>query len=163
MGRFKETNREGVNEIRENSEKTTEIGSKMREQGDKIHALLDSLTLFDDEDIGEIKQVEKSYGGSFDKAFKEQVESAGVEIGKQGEKITDSVDSELGNVHTGISSLEKASSISEIGREGAEAGKERLEKSAEEYEDIKKDAEQIVDETKKKIDDLGNDLRSIFG
>ena len=39
----------------------------------------------------------------------------------------------------------------------------RQEKSAEEYEDIKKDAEQIVDETKKKIDDLGNDLRSIFG
>ena len=163
MGRFREMNREGVREIRENSRETTELGSKMIEQADWINAVLESIELQDEEDVQAIGETGRSYQRSFDGAFSEQVEAAGQEIEHQGNQIKEITEGELENVRSGIGKLERAGGISEIGRDAAEAGRSKLERSAGEYEGIITDAEGVVDETKQKIEYLKNNLSKIFG
>lgn len=162
MGYFREKNREGVKEMRENSGETTELGESMREQADRINAVLESIVLQDDEDIQAIRETGSSYQRSFDSTFSEQVESAGREIEQQGMQIKENVECERENVSSGISKLEQASNISEIGRNAAEKGQSMLEGSAREYEGIISDAGETVDETKKQIEDLRNNLSKIF-
>ena len=163
MGSFREKNREGVKEMRENSRETTELGSEMTEQADEINAVLESIDLQDEEDVQAIHETGRSYQSSFDTAFSEQVESAGQEIAEQGEQITEAAEGELENVRSGIGKLEKAGGISDIGRDAAEAGQSKLEGSAGEYRDIISDAEGVVDETKQQIESLKSDLGGIFG
>lgn len=163
MGSFREKNREGVKEMQENSRETTDLGTEMTEQADEINALLESIDLQDDEDIQAMSDTGRSYQHSFDSAFSEQVESAGHEIEQQGEQIKETVESELGNVRSGISKLEQAGGVSEIGRDAAEAGRSKLEGSAGEYEGIISDTEGVVNETQQQIEDLKNNLSSIFG
>lgn len=163
MGSFRERNREGVKEMQENSRKTTELGSEMTEQADQINAVLESIELQDEEDVQAISETGRSYQSSFDSAFSEQVESAGQEIAQQGEQIREATEGELGHVRSGISSLEQAGGISEIGREAAEAGRAKLESSAGEYEGIISEAESVVEDTKQQIESLKSNLSSIFG
>ena len=163
MGSFKEKNREGVGEIRENSRKTTELGTEMTEQADQINAVLESIDLQDEEDIQAISDTSSSYQSSFDSAFSEQVESAGQEIEQQGGQIRETAGGELENVKSGIGKLEQAGSISDIGRDAADSGRAGLEGSAAEYEDIISDAEAVVDETQQQIESLKNNLSGIFG
>ena len=146
MGNFREKNREGVNEMSENSKETTDLGTEMTEQADEINSILESIELQDDEDIQAINDTASSYQGSFDNAFSEQVETRGEEIAEQGEQINQEVSAELENVRSGISSLEQAGGVSEIGRDAAETGRSSLESSATEYEGIITDAEGVVDE-----------------
>lgn len=163
MGSFREKNREGVKEVQENSRETTEIGSEMTEQADQINAVLESIELQDEEDVQAISETGRSYQSSFDSAFSEQVEKAGQEIEQQGEQIKEATGEELENVRSGISKLEQAGGISDIGRNAAEAGWSKLEGSAGEYEGIISDAEGVVDETKQQIESLKNNLSGIFG
>lgn len=163
MGSFRERNREGVKEMQENSRKTTELGSEMTEQADQINAVLESIELQDEEDVQAISETGRSYQSSFDSAFSEQVESAGQEIAQQGEQIREAAEGELGHVRSGISSLEQAGGISEIGREAAEAGRAKLESSAGEYEGIILEAGSVVEDTKQQIESLKSNLSSIFG
>lgn len=163
MGSFREKNREGVKEMQENSRETTELGSEMTEQADEINAVLESIELQDEEDVQAISETGHSYQSSFDSAFSEQVETAGQEIAQEGEQIKEATQGELENVRSGISKLEQAGGISEIGKDAAEAGRSRLEGSAGEYEGIISDAERVVDETKQQIESLKNNLSGIFG
>ncbi len=163
MGSFREKNREGVKEMRENSRETTELGSEMTEQADQINSVLESIELQDEEDVQAISETGRSYQSSFDSVFSEQVETAGQEIGQQGEQIKEATGEELENVRSGISKLEQAGGISDIGRDAAEAGHSKLEGSAGEYEGIISDAEGVVDETKQQIESLKNNLSGIFG
>lgn len=163
MGSFREKNREGVKEMQKNSRETTELGSEMTEQADQINAVLESIELQDEEDVKAISETGRSYQNSFDSAFSEQVESAGQEIEQQGEQIRETNEGELENVKSGISKLERAGGISDIGRNAAKTGRSKLEGSAREYEDIISDAEGVVDETKQQIESLKNNLSGIFG
>lgn len=163
MGSFREKNREGVKEMRENSRETTELGSEMTEQADQINAVLESIELQDEEDVQAISETGHSYQGSFDIAFSEQVESVGQEIEQQSEQIKEAAEGEFENVRSGISKLELAGEISDIGLDAAEAGISKLEGSAEEYGGIISDAEGVGDETKQQIETLKNNLGGIFG
>ena len=163
MGSFREKNREGVREMQKNSRETTELGSEMTEQADQINAVLESIELQDEEDVQAISETGHSYQSSFDSAFSEQVESAGQEIEQQGEQIRETTEGELKNVGSGISKLEQAGGISDIGRDAAESGRSKLEGSAGEYEGIISDAEGVVDETKQQIESLKSNLSGIFG
>lgn len=163
MGSFREKNREGIKEMQENSQETTELGSEMTEQADQINAVLESIDLQDEEDVQAISETGSSYQSSFDSAFTEQVESAGQEIEQQSEQIKETTEGEMENVRSGISKLEQAAGISDIGRDAAAEGSSKLEGSAGEYEDIISDAEGIVDETKQQIESLKSNLSGIFG
>lgn len=163
MGSFREKNREGIKEMQENSRETTELGSEMIKQADQINAVLESIELQDEEDVQAISEAGRSYQSSFDNSFSEQVESAEQEIEQQGEQIRETTEGELKNVRSGISKLEQAGGISDIGRDAAEAGHSKLEGSAGEYEDIISDAEGVVDETKQQIESLKSNLSGIFG
>lgn len=163
MGSFREKNREGVNEIRRNSKETIDLGSEMTEKAEQINAVLESIELKDEEDVQGIGITGREYQKSFDGAFNEQVESAGQELEQQGEQLREGVEDELGNVRSGISKLERAGGISEIGSDASEAGVNRLEGSAGEYEDIISDAEAVSEETKQQIESLKNSLSGAFG
>lgn len=163
MGNFREKNREGVREIQENSRETTEHGTEMTEKAEQINSVLESIQLQDSEDVQAIKETGRSYQGSFDSAFSEQIETAGQEIEKQSEQIREAAGGELENVRSGISKLEQAGGISEIGRDAAEAGRSKLEGSAGEYEGIISDAERVSDDTKQQIQSLKSSLSGIFG
>lgn len=162
MGSFKGKNREGVQEMRENSRETTEVGSEMVEQADEINAALESIDLRDEEDVQAISETGRSYKSSFDGAFSEQVETAGQEIEQQGEQIIEATGEELENVRSGIDKLEQAGGTSDIGRDAAEAGRSKLEESAGEYEGIISDAEGVDDEMQRQIDSLKRYLSTIF-
>lgn len=163
MGNFKSKLGEGVNKIKENSKEATDIGSEMTEQADQINAILESIELQDSEDIQAVSDTGSTYQSSFDSSFSEQVETKGAEVSEQSEQISGETNSELGNVRSGISKLEQASSISEIGKEAADSGAAKLEGSAEEYESIISDAENVSDTTQQEIQDLKNNLSKIFG
>lgn len=163
MGSFREKNREGVKEMQENSRETTELGSEMTEQADQINAVLEGIELQDEEDVQAISETGHSYQGSFDIAFNGQVESAEQEIEQQSEQIKEAAEVELENVRSGISKLEQAGRISDIGLDAAEAGRSKLEGSDEEYGGIISDAEGVIDETKQQIETLKNNLSGIFG
>ena len=100
---------------------------------------------------------------AFYSAFREQVESSGYEIEQRGNLIRETSGNELKNVRYGISKMEQAGSISDIGRDAADAGRSKLEGSASEYEGIISDTESVVDETKQQIESLKNNLSGIFG
>lgn len=163
MGSFRGKGYEGVKEIQKEGRETTETGSEMTEQADEINAVLESINLQDSEDIQAIRDTGDSYQESFDTAFSEQVEQAGDEIREQGRQLGDTMGAELENVRSGISSLEQAEGISEIGREAAEAGSRKLEGSAGEYEGIIADTERTVDDVQAQIEALKNNLDGLFG
>lgn len=163
MGNFKSKLGEGINEIRENSKEATDIGSEMTEQAEQINAILESIDLQDSEDIQAVSDTGNAYQSSFDGAFSEQVETKGTEISEQSEQVSGEAGGELSNVRSGISKLEQASSISEIGKEAGESGAARLEESAEDYESIITDAENVADTTQQEIENLKNNLSRIFG
>lgn len=163
MGNFKSKLGEGINRAKENSREATETGSGMIEQADQISAILDGIDLQDSEDIQAISDTGNAYQSSFDGAFSEQVETMGAEVSEQIEQVSGEADDELGNVRSGISKLEQASSISEIGREAGDSGAAKLEGSAEGYESIITDAEDVNDTTQQEIQSLKSDLASIFG
>ena len=163
MGSFRQKNREGIKEMQENSRETTELGSEMTEQADQINAILESIELQDEEDVQAISETGRSYQTSFDNAFNEQVETAGQEIEQQGEQIKEAAGEELERVRSGISKLEQAGGISDIGHDAAERGRSKLEGSAGEYEKIISDTEGVADEIKQQIESLKNNLSRIFG
>jgi hypothetical protein len=163
MGSFKEKNREGVSEIRENSKETTDLGSEMNEKAEQIKSVLESIELLDEEDAQAISETGRSYQGSFDSAFGEKVETAEQEIEQQGEQVRESTESELENVHFGIEKLEQVEDVSEIGHDAAEAGRSTLEGSAGEYEEMISEAEDVVNETKQQVASLRSNLSGIFG
>ena len=163
MGRFRQKNREGIKEMQENSRETTELGSEMIEEADQIYAILESIELQDEEDVQAVSETGRSYQTSFDNAFNEQVETAGQEIEQQGEQIKEAAGEELERVRSGISKLEQAGGISDIGHDAAERGRSKLEGSAGEYEKIISDTEGVADEIKQQIESLKNNLSRIFG
>ena len=163
MGRFKEQGKEGISEMQENSKETTERGNEMNQQAEQIKSILESIELQDDEDMEAVSETGRNYQGSFDSAFTEQVESKGQEIGQQGEQLKGEMNQELENVRSGMSRLEQAGGVSEIGRDAAEAGRSKLESSSQEYEGMIEDTESVVDETEEKINSLKNNLSRIFG
>ena len=130
MGSFKERGRSGLGEIRERSGETTEQGSEMTEQAAEIRSVLDGIELQDEEDVRAGGATERASQSSLDGAFHQEVEEAGQEIQRQGEQLKDTMGDELERVRSGISSMEQAGGISEIGRDAAEAGRSRLEGSA---------------------------------
>lgn len=163
MGNFKSKLGEGVNIIKENSKEATDIGGEMTEQADQINAILESIDLQDSEDIQAMSDTGNAYQSSFDSAFSEQVETKGAEVSEQSEQVSGEADGELSNVRSGISKLEQASSISEIGKEAGDSGAAKLEGSAEEYESIITDAESVADTTQQEIQNLKSNLSGIFG
>lgn len=162
MGSFREKNREGVREMRENSRETVDMGSDMTEKAEQILALLKSIELQDEEDVQGIGETGHLMQQSFDSAFSEQVESAGQEIEQQGEQIRGEMEGELENVRSGISKLEQAEGISDIGREAAAEGRSRLEGSEKESEDIISESEDVVAETEAQIEAFENILVGLF-
>ena len=110
-----------------------------------------------------VSETGRNYQGSFDSAFTEQVESKGQEIGQQGEQLKGEMNQELENVRSGMSRLEQAGGVSEIGRDAAEAGRSKLESSSQEYEGMIEDTESVVEETNEQINSLKGNLSRIFG
>ena len=163
MGSFKGKSMENVQEMRERSRETTDLGREMQEDAEKINHLLDSISLLDDEDMAELGKAKDSYQGSFDCAYSDQVETSGKEISERGDQIRSEVGAELENVRDGSKTMDQARGVSEIGREAAEAGKESLERSGKEYEDISADAERVTDETGKEVERLKSEVSRIFG
>ncbi|MCD8107204.1 MAG: hypothetical protein LUE20_04480 [Oscillospiraceae bacterium] len=164
MGGFKLKLNEGISEVRETGREAIELGSEMNEQADEINAILESIELQDSEDIESVTETGSEYQRSFDEGFSEQVEdSKGREISEKSRDVSQTASGELGNVRSGISSLERASHVSEIGREAAETGSHKLETSAGEYEDIISDVEGISREDLQEIENLKNSLSRIFG
>ena len=163
MGNFRETNRKAVEDIREHSRETTEVGSDMTDKANEIKSILEGINLQDNEDVNAIKETSGSYQRSFDGAFNEQVETASEQIEQQGEQIQETAGAELENVRSGIESLNRAAGVSEIGRDAAESGRSSLESSAGEYEGIISDAEGVVNETKQEVESQKNNLSNIFG
>lgn len=163
MGNFKSKLGEGITKIRENSKEATDIGSEMTEQADQINAILESIDLQDSEDIQAMSDTGRAYQSSFDGAFSEQVETKGAEVAEQSEQVAGEADDELSNVRSGISKLEQASQVSEIGREAGDSGAAKLEGSAEDYETVISDAEGVADTTQQEIQNLKSNLSGIFG
>ena len=163
MGSFRNKGMDSVKEMQENSRETTDLGSEMKEQAEKISQVLESIKLLDSEDISAVSDTKGSYQKSFDSAYSEQVETAGQEIEAQSEKIVDEIGAEKENVRSGIHSMEQAGGVSEIGRDAADAGKSKLEQSENEYESIMDDAERVADDTAKRIEQLKNIVNRAFG
>ena len=163
MGSFREKNREGIHEIREKSKETTDVGTKWVEDANRIKRILDSIHLEDEEDVQAIEETGHSYQNSFDSAFSERIEPAALEIEKQGDQIKETSESELRKVRSGISKLEQAGGISEIGHDAAETGRSKLEESANEYEGIVSDTKSVVDEARQKTENIRKNLGRIFG
>ncbi|MCL2672283.1 MAG: hypothetical protein FWF10_09665 [Clostridiales bacterium] len=163
MGNFKNKGMESVKEMRENSRETTDLGSEMQEKAEQINQILEGIQLQDDEDVSAVGDTKGSYQKSYDSAFSDQVETAGLEIEKQGEQLRSEIGAEQENVRRGIQSMERAGGVSEIGRDAADAGRSRLEQSEREYEGIASDAERVADETAQKIEQLKNSVSRIFG
>ena len=163
MGRFKETSREGVKETQEKGRKGIETGNDMNQKAENIKSILDGISLQDEDDTKAVRDTGHSYQENFNSAFSERVESVGNEVEQKTENIKGTVNSELGNVRTGISSLERASGVSDIGRQAAETGRASLEKSAGEYERIINDAESVKSETVQQIQSQKSKISSIFG
>ena len=163
MGRFKEKGHEGIRELQERTGEASDVGQEMIEQAGEINSILEGIDLQDEEDVQGIEQTGKQMQSSFDTAYTEKVEKAGEEIRDEGEQLKESMGEELENVRSGISQLEQAGGVSEIGREAADAGKGRLEQSAGEYEGIISDAEGVLDEAQQKIEQMKGDLGNIFG
>lgn len=163
MGNFKLKLGEGINKIKETSKEATDVGSEMTEQADQINAILESIDLQDGEDIQAMSDTGRAYQSSFDGAFSEQVETKDVEVSEQSEQMSGEAGGELSNVRSGISKLEQASSVSEIGKETADSGTAKLKDSAEEYETIISDAENVSDTTQQEIQNLKRKLSGIFG
>ena len=163
MGSFKEKGHEGIREMQEHSKEASEVGEEMTEQANEINQTLESINLQDEEDVQAIADTGKQYQHSFDTAFSEQVETAGEEVRQDGEQLSDTINAEIENMKSGISKLEQAGGISEIGREAADTGKSRLEDSENEYEGIVSDAEGVVDETQQTIERMKGTLGKIFG
>lgn len=162
MGRFREQSRRGIKEIKEKGQKAVEQGSEMTRKAEAINDLLCSIEVMDNEDRQELSETSHGYQGSFDTAFEEKIESEGEDVTVMGETIMDQNISELGRVRGGISKLEQARGISDIGRDVAERGKGWLERSSAEYEDIIDDAAETVSETQKAIKNLKNNLSGVF-
>ena len=162
MGNYKQKLGEGVSEIKERSSETVESGEQMTNEAEQISSILDSITLQDSEDIESIERAAEGYQGSFDSAFESDVESAGDDISEQGEQINEEAGAELENVESGISSLEDAGGISEIGKENAESAASSLESSAGEYEGIIDNSTDIISDTQQSIQSLKSDLSGIF-
>lgn len=163
MGNFKSKLGEGINKIKENSKEATDIGSEMTEQADQINAILESIDLQDSEDVQAMSDTGRAYQSSFDGAFSEQVETKGAEVAEQSEQVAGEAGDELSNVRSGISKLEQASQVSEIGREAGDSGAAKLEGSAEDYETVISDAEGVADTTQQEIQNLKSNLSGIFG
>lgn len=163
MGNFKSKLGEGVNKIKEIGKEATDVGSEMTEQADQIQAILGSIDLQDSEDIQAVSDTGSAYQSSFDNAFSEQVETKGAEVSEQSTELSSKAGSELSNVRSGISRLEQASQVSEIGKEAADSGAAKLEGSAEEYENIISDAEGISKTTQQEIKNLKDNIGKIFG
>lgn len=163
MGNFKSKLGEGINKIKENSKEATDIGSEMTEQADQINAILESIDLQDSEDVQAMSDTGRAYQSSFDGAFSEQVETKGAEVAEQSEQVAGEAGDELSNVRSGISKLEQASQVSEIGSEAGDSGAAKLEGSAEDYETVISDAEGVADTTQQEIQNLKSNLSGIFG
>lgn len=163
MGNFKSKLGEGINKIKETGKEATDVGSEMTEQADQINAILESIDLQDSEDIQAVSDAESAYQSSFDGAFSEQVEIKGMKVAEQSEQVSSEAGGELSNVRSGISKLEQASQVSEIGREAAGSGLAKLEGSAKEYENVISEAEGISDTTQQEIQNLKSKLGGIFG
>lgn len=162
MGRFREQSKRGIREIREQGRGAVEKGSDMTSKAEQIDDILKSIELADNEDIQGVSEASHNYQGSFDTAFKERIEPQGEEVAKMGETIIDENITELGRVRGGISKLERAKGVSDIGRDVAEMARGRLEKSADEYEKIINDADVTVEETQRAIKDLKDNLSGVF-
>ena len=162
MGNYKQKLGEGVTEIKEKSNETLESGDQMTNEAEQISSILDGITLQDSEDVESIEGAAEGYQGSFDAAFESDIESAGDEISEQGEQINEEAGAELENVESGISSLENAGGVSEIGKENAESAASALEGSASEYEGIIDNSTDIVSDTQQSIQSLKSDLSGIF-
>ena len=163
MGNFKSKLGEGINKIKETGKEATDVGSEMTEQADQINAILESIDLQDSEDIQAVSDTGSAYQSSFDGAFYEQVETKGAEVAEQSKQVSSVAGGELSNVRSGISKLEQASQVSEIGRGAADSGSAKLEGSAEEYENVISEAEGISDTTQQEIQNLKSKLGGIFG
>lgn len=162
MGSFKQMHKEGLVNLEKTSGEAMDLGQEMTKDAEEINSILESINLQDDEDISAINETSSSYQGSFDNAFGEQVEPMNQEVARKGSEIQNSVNQELGNVRSGISSLERARGISEIGRDAAESGRRSLENSQREYEDMNSEAGEIMDETQQKVEELKRNLSGAF-
>ncbi len=163
MGRFREQSRRGISEIKEQGRGAVEKGSDMTSKAEQINDILESIELVDNEDIQGVSEASHNYQGSFDTAFKTRIETQGEEVAETGENIKDENIAELGRVRGGISKLEMAKGVSDIGSDVAERARGRLEKSAAEYETIINDADVTVKETQRAIKDLKENLSGVFG
>lgn len=163
MGSFKEKNREGVNEMKENSKEATDLGTEMNSQAEQINSILEGIDLQDEEDTQAIEGAGHSYQESFNGAFSEQVEPAGQEVEQKGEQISSEVEGELDNVKSAMESLSEASGISDIGSDAAEGARSQLENSSSEYGDIISEAQEVAKDTQQQIESLKGDLSGIFG
>lgn len=162
MGAFKETQREGLREINENSRETIDVGTEMKESADEINAVLESINLQDDEDIQGVREAKSSYQGSFDTAYNDQVETAGEQIEEKGEQLADEVNNEIGNVRDGIEKYNEAGGVSEIGRDAATEGASKLEQSESEYEEIVSEEQETVENMREQINQLKSELGGVF-
>ncbi len=163
MGGFKNKQYEGLKEVQENSEQTKEVGTEMTEDAEEISSILEGINLQDEDDMESISETKSGYSGSFDTAFASQVEMATRDIEKTGEGIQSEVGAEMENVSEGISALQDAEGISEIGSENAEGGKAGLEQSKAEYQEIFDDTAETTSDIRGVVDDLGSRLEGLFG
>lgn len=163
MGSFKETGKKGVENIKEQGKNAVDTGEKMTQEAGSIKSILDNINVQDSDDVNAVAQGEAGYSSSFDAAFGEQVDTKNQEVGSKGQEISQEISGELTSVEAGIGSLEQASGISEIGKENAETAKTQLEGSAREYEGIISEADQTVSDTDAQVQNLKNNLGSIFG
>lgn len=162
MKDFMGKNIEGVNEMRSTSRKALDVGARMVEHADKISAVLKSIDLASLEDKKTMSDTNTEMHCSFDNAYNGKVENAGDAVEKQGRKIGSEVGGELKNVNDGIRKLEKAGSISDIGKNAAKTGQSKLESSGKKYEGILDDTEKIADETGRKINKQHKQLDASF-
>lgn len=163
MGGFKNRQYEGLREVQENSEQTKELGSEMTEDAEEISSILEEINLQDDEDMENISDTKSGYQGSFDAAFDSEIESVTTDIEQTGEGIRSEIGTEMENVSEGISALENAEGISEIGQESAESGRSGLEQSNAEYQEISDDTKETTENLRGIVEDLGSRLEGLFG
>ena len=139
-------------------------GEKLEGDGTEIKALLDGIdTSLDDDDLSAVQDAETSYGGDFNNAFREDVESKSVEMKSiESDAISES-GVELDKVEDAADKFREMASVTDVGRGNADAGADQMKSSAREYEDYINQANDIIQDTESEVSSLENAISDIFG
>ncbi len=162
MRDFKREKINDLNEAKTEAINKKEYGDSLREQGNYISELLGEINVVDSEDVQGIENSKEQIQEDYEVDLHENVEAPSEEILENTNEMTVEVSEEVGNVDDGISKIEQAESVSDVGKDALEGGRNSLEKSSQEYTELEEEGNELVDDVKSTLDALAQDISNLF-